>query len=113
MTAYFDSMRSWLTDLGQAEHHAAHLTSRAQGVVARTLFPLDASDLEPLGWAYYLTQGALAECIDVPAVVVVAAIEAKMRRDLRFLEAALHAETGQRPLGFAGLWARLVMRRTR
>ena len=104
MTTYFDDLQGWLTDLEQAEHDPALLIARAESIVARATFPLDASDLEPLGWAYYLTQGALVGCLDVTAVPVVQAIEAKIRRDLRYLDAALYAMTGSPCMEFCALW---------
>ena len=104
MTTYFDALQGWLRDLDHAETDPAPLIARAESIVARATFPLDGGDLEPLGWAYYLTQGALVGCVGVTAAPVVDAIEAKIRRDMRYLDAALNALLGRPCLEICPLW---------
>lgn len=104
MTTYFDNLQGWLRDLEQAESNPAPLITRAKRIVARSIFMLDAAALERLGWAHYITQGDLIERADVAAVQVVQAIEAKLRRDLRYLDAAIYAMTGRPAQGFPHLW---------
>lgn len=113
MTTYFDDLQGWLTDLEQAERYPDNLQRRIHNT--RPFWTLDHQELEDDGWRAYLATAegigfavATAEgrgsALATVAPVIVQAIEAKMRRDLRYLDAALYAMTGSPAQGFPHLW---------
>ncbi len=104
MTAYFDHLRGWLLDLERAEIDPDNLRRRIHSM--QPFWTLDHQDLEDDGWRVYLGDAeGLGSALATVAPVVVQAIEAKMRRDLRYLDAALYAMTGRPAQGFPHLWA--------
>jgi len=108
MTTYFDTLRGWLLDLERAESDAEPLRERA--CHGRPFWTMDYRELEEDGWRAYLSDtidavNATDQDYIAKAPVIVQAIEAKMRRDLRYLDAALYAMTGRPAQGFPHLWA--------
>lgn len=103
MTAYFDDLQGWLTDLERAENYPDNLQRRVHNLPP--FWTLDHQELEDDGWRAYLAaaEGRGSALVTV-APVIVQAIEAKMRRDLRYLDAALYAMTGSPAQGFPHLW---------
>lgn len=103
MTTYFDDLQGWLTDLERAERYPDNLQRRIHNT--RPFWTLDHQELEDDGWrAYLATAEGLGSALATVAPVIVQAIEAKIRRDMRYLDAALYTMTGRPAQGFPHLW---------
>lgn len=103
MTAYFDDLQGWLTDLERAEYYPDNLQRRIHST--RPFWTLDHQELEDDGWRAYLASAeSLGSALATAAPVIVQAIEAKVRRDMRYLDAALYAMTGRPCMEVCALW---------
>lgn len=99
MTTYFDELGRWLDDLERAEIDPKPLRKRCFKHASREWWQEDPHTLEARGWAAYLLatvnhpddeEDEPSPIEDFACLTVVRAIEAKVRRDLRFLDAALY-----------------------
>ena len=113
MTTYFDTLQGWLNDLERAEDDSAPLRKRCFKHASQEWWQEDPHTLEARGWAAYLLatvnhpddeEDEPSPIEDFACLTVVQAIEAKVRRDLRYLDAALYAMTGRPCMEFCALW---------
>lgn len=103
MTTYFDDLQGWLTDLEQAERYPDNLQRRIHN--QPHFWTFDHRELEDDAWRAYLAAAeGRGSALATVAPVIVQAIEAKMRRDLRYLDAALYAMTGSPCMEVCALW---------
>ncbi len=100
MTAYFDDLNRWLTDLECAEAHSKPLRQRCFKHASKLWWEEQPDTIEARGWADYLLasvnhpddeEDEPDPIQEIACRTIVCVIEAKVRRDLRFLEAALCA----------------------
>lgn len=103
MTTYFDELGGWLNDLERAERYPDNLQRRIHN--QPRFWTFDHRELEDDAWRAYLAAAEVrGSALATVAPVIVQAIEAKMRRDLRYLDAALYAMTGRPCMEFCALW---------
>ena len=103
MTTYFDDLQGWLADLERAERYPDNLQRRIHN--QPHFWTFDHRELEDDAWrAYLVAAEGRGSALATVAPVIVQAIEAKMRRDLRYLDAALNVMTGSPCMEFCALW---------